>query len=241
MAYGGRGLTLMGETAAIILARGGSKGIPRKNLVDLCGKPLLVWSIESALASREVMSVWVSSEDKEILEVARGAGAQIIERPDDLASDSASSEAGWLHAVGEVERRSGPLGLVVGLQATSPLREGADIDKAVADYRAQGCNSLLSVEAVDDFLVWVPDAETGYTSLNYDFRNRGRRQDRQHQYHENGSIYVFPPGILREYGNRLSGRIGISVMPGWKSFQIDGPDDLILCEAVMRRFMPTGR
>jgi CMP-N,N'-diacetyllegionaminic acid synthase len=227
----------MADNVAIILARGGSKGIPRKNIAELCGKPLLAWSIIQANAAANVASTWVSSDDAEILDVARAYGARVVERPVDLANDQATSESGWQHAVDVITAQGVDVDLIVGLQATSPLREAADIERAIDDYRDQGCDSLLSVALLDDFLVWQPDAETGFTSVNYDYRNRGRRQDRKAQYHENGSIYVFTPKILRQYNNRLGGRIGVTAMPMWKSFQVDEPDDLELCETIMRRYM----
>ena len=76
---------------------------------------------------------------------------------------------------------------------------------------------------------YLPDEKSGFASVNYDYHNRGRRQDRKAQYHENGSIYVFTPEILRLHDNRLGGRIGVTVMPMWKSFQVDEPADLELC------------
>lgn len=228
----------MGDTVAIILARGGSKGIPRKNLVDFCGRPLLAWSILQAKAAARVTSTWVSSDDAEILNVAQTFGANTIERSSTLADDRATSESGWLHALEIIESRGINIDLIIGLQPTSPMRDDADIDRAVDDYREQSCDSLLSVAVVNDFLMWEPNDETGFTSVNYDYRNRGRRQDRKGQYHENGSIYVFTPKVLRTYGNRLGGRIGVTIMPMWKSFQIDQPDDLMLCETIMRRYMP---
>ena len=230
----------MTQTVAVILARGGSKGIPRKNLVDLCGRPLLVWSILSAVDADGVDSVWVSSDDDEILSVSAAAGANTISRPIELADDVATSESGWVHALDVIERDQGRVDLVVGLQATSPLRTGGDIDKAIADRREQECDSLLSVEVLDDFLIWQKDASFGYSSVNYDYRNRGRRQDRELQYHENGSIYVFTPELLRRKGNRLGGRIGVSVMPAWRSLQIDSPEDLELCTTIMLRYMLGG-
>jgi CMP-N,N'-diacetyllegionaminic acid synthase len=227
----------MAENVAIILARGGSKGIPRKNIVDLCGMPLLAWSILQANGAKCVTSTWVSSDDAEILGVARAYGASVIERPTDLANDEATSESGWLHAIEAIQAQGIDINLVVGLQATSPLRQATDIDRAIDDYCEQGCDSLLSVALLDDFLVWQPDEKTGFTSVNYDYHNRGRRQDRKAQYHENGSIYVFTPEMLRRLDNRLGGRIGVTVMPMWKSFQVDEPEDLELCETILRRYM----
>jgi len=228
----------MEDTVAIILARGGSKGIPRKNIVEFCGKPLMAWSILQANEAKSVTSTWVSSDDSEILSIARDYGANAIERPADLADDRATSESGWLHAIEAIQDQGIDIGLVVGLQVTSPLREATDLDRAIDDYYKQDCDSLLSVAILDDFLVWGLDQETGFTSINYDYRNRGRRQDRKVQYHENGSIYVFTPDLLRRHDNRLGGRVGVTVMAMWKSFQVDEPEDLELCETILRHYMP---
>jgi len=226
----------MPETAAIILARGGSKGIPGKNIIDFCGKPLLAWSIIQAIGAKSVTSTWVSSDDPEILEVATEYGAKTIARPDDISVDTASSESGWLHAIETLENEGLAIDLVVGLQATSPLRESSDIDRAVDDYRGQDCDSLLSVAPFNDFLIWEPDDAGAHRSVNYDYRHRGRRQDRKEQLHENGSIYLFTPTVLRTHNNRLGDRVGVSLKPMWKSFQIDEEDDLHVCAAVMRKF-----
>src|SRR4051812_6659042 len=113
----------MAATVAIIPARGGSKGIPKKNLASLCGKPLLAWSILHARAAKRIDSVWVSSDDSEILSVAQAYGARGIRRPDELSGDEASSELAWLHALDHIEDSGMQVARIVGMQATSPLRE----------------------------------------------------------------------------------------------------------------------
>jgi N-acylneuraminate cytidylyltransferase len=227
----------MGDVAAVIPARGGSKGIPGKNLVEFCGRPLLVWSIEQALAVDGIASVWVSSESEPILAAAEAAGAETIERPREISADDASSEAAWLHAIDVLEEGGVELDLVVGMQATSPLREPSDLARALDDVAAQGCDSLFSAAALDDFYIWSRSADGAFDSMNYDWRNRGRRQEFGTQYVENGSFYVFRPGGIRETGNRLNGRIGVTEMELWKSFEIDTPEDLDLCETLMRHYL----
>jgi len=222
-------------TTGVILARGGSKGIPRKNLMDFCGKPLLAWSIQQASASKAVDSVFVSSDDAEILGCAERFGASPILRPGELAGDRSSSEDALLHAVGHIEGSLGkPLEVVVFLQPTSPLRTPADIDEAVGTFTRDGADSLFSAATLDDCCIWKKDADS-LESLTFDYRNRGRRQDRQPLYLENGSIYVFKPRILRECRNRLGGRISIHLMEYWKSYEIDKPEDVEICEFFMRK------
>ncbi|MGA9754278.1 MAG: acylneuraminate cytidylyltransferase [Desulfobaccales bacterium] len=216
------------QTVAIIPARGGSKGIPRKNLIDFCGKPLLAWSILQSAAAAAVSHVYVSSNDPEILEVAEAYGALPILRPPDLATDRSSSEEALLHALGEIEPAVGPVHLVVFLQATSPVREPEDIDGAVHHLRQSGADSLFSGAVLEDFCLWSR-ADGVLQGLNFDPANRGVRQDREPLLLENGSIYVFRPEVLRKYGNRLGGRIEIFEMPYWKSFEIDTLPDVEVC------------
>src|SRR6185295_10226970 len=122
------------STVAIIPARAGSKGIPGKNLVPVCGRPLVVWSVRQALAAKRIDSVWVSSDGEDILAAATGAGAKAIRRPADLASDSASSESAWLHALDAIEQQGLRVTRVVGMQPTSPVREPSDLDGALEQF-----------------------------------------------------------------------------------------------------------
>jgi len=123
----------------IIPARGGSKSIPRKNIIDFCGKPLIVWSIEQAQKSKNIQEVFITTDDREITEVARQSGAVVIQRPRELATDIASSEAALLHAIAVIEKQR-KIDLVVFLQATSPLRENADIDNAIDRFLSEGAD-----------------------------------------------------------------------------------------------------
>jgi N-acylneuraminate cytidylyltransferase len=224
------------RTVAIIPARGGSKGIPRKNLVEVCGKPLIAWSIEQARASAEIESVWVTSDDAEILETAERFGARPIRRPDELSDDSASSESAWSHAVDTIEADSGEVGLVVAMQATSPIRDPDDIDRAVRTWRNGGHTTLLSVVEIHDYFMWRRSTTGECLSVNYDWRDRRRRQAIEPRFLENGSLYLFTPQHLRETGNRLGGRIGFHLMRRHTLFQIDEPEDLHLVEGIMTGF-----
>lgn len=212
----------MPETIAIIPARGGSKRVPRKNLFVLGGRPLICHSIEHALAAESVDAVYVSTEDPEIAEVARAAGAEVVERPADLAGDAASSESALLHVL---DARGAPdPELVVFLQATSPVRAHRDIDAAVAALRSQQADSLFSA-CEDRGLLWTLGAD-GPQPVNYDPLRRLREQDMGPQIRENGSIYVFRPRVLRETGARLGGKIAVHEMDPWSSFQVDTPEDV---------------
>lgn len=226
----------MTSVVAIIPARGGSKGIRRKNLIDICGKPLLAWSILQAKNAAEIDSVWVTSDDDEILATAEAYGAHPIRRPAEISGDTATSESAWLHALDVIGSQGMAVDLVVAMQATSPLRESADLDGGIRALRDNGYDSLLSVTEVEDFFTWRIGADGAAESVNYDYRNRKRRQLIEKRYLENGSYYVFRPEQLRRENNRLGGRIGIFVMNRFKMFQIDNPEDIELCTAIMRGF-----
>jgi N-acylneuraminate cytidylyltransferase len=224
-----------GRTLAVIAARGGSKGIPHKNLIDLCGKPLIAWTVMQAAAARGVDAVAVSSDSDQILAAAEAAGAVGVRRPEDISGDLASSESAWLHALEHLDGKLGPFGRVVALQATSPIRESGDIEQALATFEREELDSLLSVCEVEDYFNWRIGAN-GPEPINYDFRNRRMRQQIEKRYLENGSFYVLIPALLREQNNRLGGKIGMHLMERHKMFQIDRPEDIKLCAAIMRSY-----
>jgi N-acylneuraminate cytidylyltransferase len=226
----------VGITAAIIPARAGSKGIPAKNLVSVCGHPLIAWSIAQARAAAGVDSVWVSSDGDEILAVAGEYGARGIRRPAEISGDTASSESAWLHAVDAIEADGERVDWVVGMQATSPIRESRDIDEALQQVARDKVDSLVTVVEVEDFFMWRVGESGLPESVNYDYRTRKRRQAIEKRYLENGSFYVFQPALLRAENNRLGGRIGMHVMERHKMFQIDNEADITLCEAIMRGY-----
>lgn len=227
----------MGKVVAIIPARGGSKGIPNKNIIDFCGKPLVAWSIEQARAAAGVDSVWVTSDSELILSTASRFGARTIVRPSEISGDTASSESAWSHALDQVEAVEGPVDLVIAMQATSPLREASDLTSGLRDFQSQSLDSLFSGAHLEDFFIWGRDAQQQLQSLNYDYLNRKRRQEIGEQYVENGSFYIFKPWVLRELKNRLGGKIGVAKMEFWKTFEIDSWKSFEMCEALMNHYL----
>jgi len=218
----------MKNICAIIPARGGSKGIPKKNIIDFCGKPLVAWSILQCKDCDLIKEVYVSSDDEEIIDISCKYGAKAIRRPERLATDFSTSEDALLHAVSVIERET-DIDMVVFLQATSPLREKKDIEGAITEFQDQKADSLFSAAGLEDFFIWTRTPE-GFSSMNYDYKNRIRRQDVEKQFVENGSIYIFKPSILKKYNNRLGGSIGIYEMDFWKTWEIDSIEDKELCE-----------
>ena len=221
----------------IILARGGSKGIPSKNIIDFCDKPLLAWTIEQCIQAETINTVWVSSDDREILSVAKTYGAYLIERPKSISGDLASSEEGWLHAIDILEQKGFVTDVVVAPQVTSPLRESSDIDRAVTRFSNQKLDSLFSASIADDLYFWEKDADGTLKSINYDYKNRKRRQIFQQQIVENGSFYLFKPEVINKGNNRFGGKIGYSEMEFWKMFEIDSEQDFRMCSALMNEFI----
>ena len=142
----------MTRIVAVIPARGGSKGIASKNLVDFCGKPLVAWTIEQALAARQIDSVWVSSDDPGILEVATRAGAHALKRPAEISGDTATSESCWRHAIDAIDADGeAPIDVLVAPQCTSPVRKAEDFDAAIALFERGGYDSLFSATSIPDF------------------------------------------------------------------------------------------
>lgn len=220
------------RAATVIPARGGSKGIPRKNIMDFCGKPLLAWTIEQAKSTILATDCYVSTEDPEIAAVARRYGAYVIDRPQDLATDDSTSEEALIHALDHI----GTVDALVFLQATSPLRMHGDIDNAISKFTFDSADSLFSMSVLSDYCIWQDGGE-GLESINFDWRNRVRRQHREPSYLENGSIFVVKPEILRTTDNRLGGKIAMYEMEPWQSYELDSPDDVEIVEHYFRKYV----
>lgn len=227
----------MANIVAIVLARGGSKEIPGKNTIDFCGKPLIVWTIEQLQQVRAIHSIWVSSDSQNILSISRDCGVETIRRPDDISGNTATSESGWLHALEIIESKVGVVDIVITPQVTSPLRGPEDVERGLRDFQEQKCDSMFSCSLVGDLYFWEKMSDGMLRSVNYDYKNRKRRQDIPRQYNENGSFYLFKPEVLRQHNNRLGGKIGMTEMEFWKMFQINSMEDLKMCEALMRIFL----
>lgn len=217
---------------AIIPARGGSKGIPRKNMRLLAGKPLIAYSIEAAFKSKYINRVVVSTEDDEIAEISKKYGAEVIERPEELATDSAPTEPVIEHVLEWLkEQEYYKPDIIILLQPTSPLRTGKHIDEALDMFLNGYFGSLLSVCQSSAF-IWKME-ESGAYSINYDYKNRPRRQDKEPEYIENGAIYIMRYKVLMENHNRLGGKIGLYIMPEEYSTEIDTEFDFYLCEHII--------
>jgi YrbI family 3-deoxy-D-manno-octulosonate 8-phosphate phosphatase len=214
------------KIVSIIPARGGSKGILKKNLQLLNGFPLIAYSILQSKEVDLINETYVSTEDSEIKNIALKYGASVIDRPKSLASDTASTEAVLLHASEYLDQ---DFDYMILLQPTSPLRYSKHIYEALELIIKENGDSLLSVYQNDSFL-WSRDG----TPINYDYKNRPRRQDKKWEYVENGSIYITKKTILNDYENRLGGKILTYIMPKWMSIEVDEPIDLELANFLIK-------
>lgn len=220
------------KVLAIIPARGGSKGLPRKNIRILAGKPLIAHTIEEAKKSNYLERIIVSTEDKEIAEISKKYGAEVIERPEDLAQDSTPTFPVMEQVIQYLEKNENyKPDFVVLLQCTSPLRKVFQIDEAIEQFLKQGYDSLLSV---CPFHAWRwRIEETGPISVDFDYKNKPRRQDLKPEYRENGAIYISGYKVLTEDRKIVAGKVGLYIMPEESSFDIDNEFDLWMCERIM--------
>jgi CMP-N,N'-diacetyllegionaminic acid synthase len=222
---------------AIIPARGGSKGIPRKNIVSLCGKPLIAYSIDAARGSTAVVRTIVSTDDAEIAEIARSLGAEIRMRPASLSQDDTPTRAVLEHVVTALAAELYTPDAVLTLQPTSPLRTARHIDEAatmyVADPRADSLVSCVEVPHVfHPESVMRRDAQ-GYLEPYFQMPQPHRRQDKPPAVARNGAaIYITRTARLSEYV--FGGRLLAYMMDAESSVDIDTRDDLRVAEELLK-------
>jgi YrbI family 3-deoxy-D-manno-octulosonate 8-phosphate phosphatase len=221
------------KVCAIIPARGGSKGIPGKNLQPLGGLPLVAHTVLAARGTEAIHRIIVSTDSPEIARVAKEFGAESVLRPPDISGDQASSEQALLHVLDALQKTEAyEPDLIVFLQCTSPLRTSNHITDALQAFAREGADSLFSASPLPGFL-WR-QVHGDLTSLSYDWKNRPRRQDAPEDLVENGAIYIFKPWVLRQSGNRLGGKIAVFRMGAGHLFQIDEPADLAIVDCLLK-------
>jgi CMP-N,N'-diacetyllegionaminic acid synthase len=219
---------------AVIAARGGSKGLPRKNILPLGGKPLIAWSIEAAAQSRYLDRAVVSTDDPEIAEAARAFGGDVpFMRPAELATDEAPIVDAVLHAVDSIEESYDD---VVLLQASSPLRRAFDIDGAIELYRRKGAATCVSVTAVSKGPWWMYRTDRdGYLQPFIERSGTHRRQELPSLVMPNGAVYVAGLDYLRHTRTFYGDRAAAYEMPPDLSPDIDSELDLRVAEALLSR------
>lgn len=224
------------STLAIIPARGVSKGVPRKNVRLLFGKPLIAYTLEIALVSKLVDRVVVSTEDEEIAEVSKKYGAEVISRPPELAQDDTPSLPVYQHAIRHLEKMEDYRPeIIVILQPTSPLRIVEDIDMAIEEFLEAKYDSIVSVCEVEHPPQWMYTlAGNRLKPVIKDQEKVTRRQDAPKVYRLNGAVYVTRREIIMKE-NRLLGRdTRAHIMPLERSVDIDTELDFKLADLLMR-------
>ena len=210
---------------SIIPARGGSKGIPLKNLVMLNQKPLLYYTVTASLKSKIINKTVVSTDNKKIGKVALSLGAEVVYRPKKLATDTTSLEPVIEHVLNYLNIHDGyNPEIIVILQNTSPLRTTKHIDEALTLMKKQNYDSILSGFSIHTFL-WKQSKKV-IIPLDYDPKKRPNRQSMHEQLFENGAIFATKTNCFTKSNCRISGKIGFYKMPLESSYNIDSYDDL---------------
>jgi CMP-N,N'-diacetyllegionaminic acid synthase len=225
---------------AVIPARSGSKGIPGKNLVRIKDKPLIAYMIESALRSQRITKIIVSTDSREIADVARSCGAEIpFIRPIQLAADHVPLAPVTIHAMKQMDSVGFCADVVVTLQPTSPLTQAADIDEAIEKLSKTGCDSVVSMKKVEECHPWRVyrlDEDRVLPFNEYTNESNKQRQDWPPVYKFSGAIFARQRRVL-ENSNGQDFALGRDVrgvlIPAERAVDINSPLDLLLLKAIL--------
>ncbi|MBA9047734.1 MULTISPECIES: N-acylneuraminate cytidylyltransferase [Streptomyces] len=229
---------------AVIPARGGSKGVPAKNLAPVGGVPLVARAVRECRATRLVTDVVVSTDDQAIAAAAREAGAEVVLRPAVIAGDTATSEAAVLHAMDAHEALHGAaVDIVLLVQCTSPFIVREDIDGVAGAVAEDGADTAVTVAPFHGFVWRESDGDgagegegEGGVGVNHDKSYRPRRQDRPQDFLETGTAYAMDAAGFREHGHRFFGRTELVRTDPARVLEIDDPHDLARARALAPLF-----
>lgn len=221
------------KVLGVITARGGSKGIPRKNIKKLAGKPLIVHTINAVCGSRLLTRAIVSTDDEEIAEISKKYGAEVpFLRPTELAQDKSTSIEVVQHAVSELKKQGEEYDYVMILQPTSPLRTSEDIDESIRIAEETGADSVMSMVELDDFSSKKIKKVTNTIIKPY-FEEEGkessRRQDLEKAYRRNCAVYLTKTELIKK-GDLFGQDSRAYIMPGERSVDINKPVDFEMAE-----------
>lgn len=217
---------------AFIPVRGGSKSIPLKNIKLLLGKPLVYWTAKAANDAKCIDKVIIATDSEEIKNVVKDFEfdkVEIYNRKEENAQDTSSTESVMLEYLEFVKLNNSDNFFLI--QATSPLLKSIHIEQMYEKMKKDGANSALSCVNTKRFF-WTKDGK----SLNYDYKNRPRRQEFEGLMMENGACYINSVGNILNDKNRLSGKISVYPMPEYTAVEIDEPDDFLLVENLMKKY-----
>ena len=224
------------RVVAVVPARGGSKGVPGKNLRRVAGRSLVERAVDACVAATRIDAVYVSTDAVEIAAAAEAAGAEVVDRPADLSGDTASSESALLHALDTVAAGTDPE-VVVFVQCTSPFIDPADLDEAVRRVTDREADAVFAAVPTYEFL-WRSGPDGQASGINHDAAFRPRRQDREPHYRETGAFYVMSVAGFREARHRFFGRTSIVSVAELSAIEIDGDHDLVLAGALAASLDP---
>jgi CMP-N,N'-diacetyllegionaminic acid synthase len=222
---------------ALITARGGSKGLPRKNVLPLNEIPLIGWTIQAALNSKLIDRVFVSTEDNVIQQVSLEQGAEIISRPVELAADDSSSEEVIKHAIQYLEKKNLIFDTLILLQPTSPLRTSTHIDEAIELYKDKNADCVISVFEPTHTPVkaYIEKDDGSISGLFSPSAPYTRRQNLPRSFQPNGAIYAFSLMKFKEYNKIPRENVYPYVMSEQNSVDIDTLEDLLNIELILKR------
>ena len=209
---------------SLTIARGGSKGIKNKNLILINGNSLLSYQVKNCLSIKDIKSVYVSSDCKNILSCSKELGAIPVKRPDSLAKDETPAEDVLIHFANNFD-----FDIIVFAQTTSPLVESEDIQKGIDLFKTGEYDSVFSVTEEH----WIPRWTEDLQPVNWNHFKRPRRQDMPTTLIENGAFYITSKSFLLKNKNRYGGKMGIVKIPLRKSFQIDTIEDVDLVKRLL--------
>lgn len=219
---------------ALIPARGGSKGIPNKNITDLCGKPLITYTIDAGLGSKYIDYLMVSTDNEEIAKISVLEGAEVpFIRPSDLAADGSKTIDVAIHAIETLRAKGKVFDTLLLLQPTQPLRTKTDIDRAIERYMESECQPMASVSLVDDHPMLIRSISRGVLIPLLDKSSTCRRQDMPAYYRVNGCIYINEITSIDKNTSFNDNRLPF-VMEDSHSVDIDSYKDLAVAEFFLR-------
>ncbi len=222
----------------IIPARGGSKGVPRKNIKMLAGKPLLAYTAEAALAAKRLTKVILSTDDSEIASVGREVGLEVpFIRPEELAADDTPTFPVVVHALDEMKKLGEEFDAVCLLQPTSPLRSAADIDACIELLETSGADSVISVLPVpaeyNPHWVYLEGPNGELKLATGENQPIARRQDLPKAFHRDGSVYVVLTAKLYEHGSLYGQKVAAFKSEIERSVNIDSTRDWVAAERLL--------
>lgn len=221
---------------AIIPARGGSKGLPEKNIYPINGKPLIAYTIDAALKSKYISTTVVSSENDAILKVSSNIGADIIKRPAEFATDEASSESVIIDAIKQMGEKGNKFDIIVLLQPTSPLRNERDIDAALELMISEKASAIISVVNIGTkpFKAYYQNKDGYLKGIHSDKSPNMRRQDLPDAFLANGAIYAISIKEFLNTNNLITAKTLPYIMSPNKSLDIDTIEDIHAIETYLK-------